>query len=387
MLAGRKLLLADDSITIQKVVDLTFADEGVEVIAVNNGAEALEKLEEVTPDVVLADVFMPEVSGYQVCEHIKTNEKLKRIPVMLLVGSFEPLDETEARRVGADDILTKPFQSIRNLVDKVGALLGGGAQTQASAEASAAGPLPLTVQPTDRMEVHTAELPQPEVSDGADERLAAVGLEVTTANTRPLSPEALERAQPGTEEVQPVETRSEEKMEEYSTSAASYEEFGDTLLELGHLERASVTRDDDILEIDLGIPTPPGYAPGTAAPGAALGVQAALATETRVDASPTAHSEVVWTTPAAPVVEWNVGSLGEPFVEPSARAEAEVSQPPAPGQITLDQIAPEVVDLIARRAVEKLSERVIREIAWEVVPQLAELLIKRQLEEKESQLR
>ena len=122
MLAGRKLLLADDSITIQKVVDLTFADEGVNVLCVSNGREAIERLEEFMPDVVLADVFMPEMNGYEVCEYIKQNDKFKHIPVMLLVGSFEPFDEEEARRVGANDTLTKPFQSIRRLIEKVGLL-------------------------------------------------------------------------------------------------------------------------------------------------------------------------------------------------------------------------------------------------------------------------
>ncbi len=124
----RKLLLADDSITIQKVIDLTFADEGFAVTTVGNGEEAIEKLAEVMPDIVLADVFMPGKSGYEVCEHIKRNAQLQHVPVILLVGSFEPFDETEARRVGADDVLTKPFQSIRQLVNKVGALLGGAAK-------------------------------------------------------------------------------------------------------------------------------------------------------------------------------------------------------------------------------------------------------------------
>ena len=89
LLAGRKLLLADDSVTIQKVIDLTFADEGVHVIAFGNGREAIDHIEEAAPDVVLADVFMPVMNGYEVCEYIKQNEKLKHISVMLLVGSFE----------------------------------------------------------------------------------------------------------------------------------------------------------------------------------------------------------------------------------------------------------------------------------------------------------
>ena len=130
MVTGRKLLLADDSATIQKVVDLTFSDEGLEVITVGDGQQALEMLDEVVPDIVLADVFMPGLSGYQLCEYIKQTERFSHIPVMLLVGSFEPFDEAEARRVGADDYLTKPFQSIRTLIGKVGGLLSGGGASQ-----------------------------------------------------------------------------------------------------------------------------------------------------------------------------------------------------------------------------------------------------------------
>jgi CheY-like chemotaxis protein len=126
LVTGRKLLLADDSATIQKVVDLTFSDEGLEVITVSDGRRAIEMLEEVVPDIVLADVFMPGLNGYEVCEHIKRSERFRHIPVMLLVGSFEPFDEAEARRVGADDHLTKPFLSIRTLIGKVGNLLSGG---------------------------------------------------------------------------------------------------------------------------------------------------------------------------------------------------------------------------------------------------------------------
>lgn len=119
----RKLLLADDSITIQKVVNLTFADEGIEVISVGDGDSAMEKVRREAPDLILADVNMPGLSGYQICEQIKQSDETRKIPVILLVGSFEPFDESEAYRVGADDYLTKPFQSIRQLVTKVSDLL------------------------------------------------------------------------------------------------------------------------------------------------------------------------------------------------------------------------------------------------------------------------
>ena len=122
---GRKLLLADDSPTVQKVVSLTFGDEGMAVTTVGSGQEALAELGREVPDVVLADVHMPPPNGYELCALIKRDERTRGVPVMLLVGSFEPFDEAEARRVGADDVLTKPFQSIRELVNKVGGLLGG----------------------------------------------------------------------------------------------------------------------------------------------------------------------------------------------------------------------------------------------------------------------
>ena len=119
-----KLLLADDSVTIRKVVELTFTDEGLDVTTVANGEEAMQKLAEIQPDIVIADVNMPEPTGYQICEHIKQNEATRDIPVLLVVGSFEPFDQTEAERVGADGFLTKPFQSIRDLILRVDELLG-----------------------------------------------------------------------------------------------------------------------------------------------------------------------------------------------------------------------------------------------------------------------
>ena len=127
MLSGRrKLLLADDSPTVRKVVEMFFGEEGYEVVAVGGGAEALRELEaEPPPDVLLADAVMPGPDGYELCERVKRDARLSKVPVVLLVGTFEPFNEAEARRVGADTVLTKPFQSIRDLVSKVGSLLGG----------------------------------------------------------------------------------------------------------------------------------------------------------------------------------------------------------------------------------------------------------------------
>ena len=122
-MSNRRILLADDSVTIRKVIDLTFADEEIDVVAVADGDSAIDRVSDAKPDVVLADVHMPGLNGYQVCELIKSNADTKDIPVVLLVGSFEPFDEAEAARVGADAHLTKPFQSIKVLVDKVSELM------------------------------------------------------------------------------------------------------------------------------------------------------------------------------------------------------------------------------------------------------------------------
>ncbi|MGH9581124.1 MAG: response regulator, partial [Terriglobales bacterium] len=104
-----KILVADDNSNIQKMVGLALKDQGIEVIAVGNGEAAVRKIPDVQPDVVLADVFMPVRNGYEVCEFIKKSDKFSHIPVILLVGAFDPLDEQEAQRVGADGVLKKPF--------------------------------------------------------------------------------------------------------------------------------------------------------------------------------------------------------------------------------------------------------------------------------------
>ncbi|RQW83790.1 MAG: response regulator [Geobacter sp.] len=115
---GTTLLLADDSITIQKVVGIIFANEDYELVVVDNGISALEKAREIRPDVMLVDALMPGKSGYEVCEEVRRDPLLKGIPLLLLVGAFEPFDEDKARMSGADDYITKPFES-QSLIDKV----------------------------------------------------------------------------------------------------------------------------------------------------------------------------------------------------------------------------------------------------------------------------
>ena len=104
-----KILVADDNANIQKMVALAFEERGIQVISVGNGEAAVRRIPDLAPDLVLADIFMPVRNGYEVCEFVKKDERFSHVPVILLVGAFDPLDEKEARRVGADGVLKKPF--------------------------------------------------------------------------------------------------------------------------------------------------------------------------------------------------------------------------------------------------------------------------------------
>ncbi|MGH9735031.1 MAG: response regulator [Candidatus Acidiferrales bacterium] len=104
-----RILVADDNSNIQKMVALALEERGIDVVSVGNGEAAVRRIPDLSPDLVLADVFMPVRNGYEVCEFVKTNERFSHVPVILLVGAFDPLDEKEARRVGADGVLKKPF--------------------------------------------------------------------------------------------------------------------------------------------------------------------------------------------------------------------------------------------------------------------------------------
>src|SRR5436305_8997382 len=142
----RRILLADDSVTIQKVIELTFMDEDFEVRAVSNGDEALALLPEVKPDFIIADVHMPGANGYEVCRRAK--QLRAGVPVLLLVGTFEPFDENEARAAGADSFLKKPFDS-QELLQRVQELLASTPQTpQATAAAAAPAVTERTPLPT-----------------------------------------------------------------------------------------------------------------------------------------------------------------------------------------------------------------------------------------------
>lgn len=132
----KQILVADDSITIQKVAELTFPEADYEVTCVSNGAQALQRLGQLRPDAALLDVVMPEQNGYDVCAHIRQNPETSWVPVLLLTGAFEPFDEKRAREVGADGQIKKPFES-RALLTRVEQLLAARPRPGTAAAAQA----------------------------------------------------------------------------------------------------------------------------------------------------------------------------------------------------------------------------------------------------------
>ncbi len=139
---GKKILLADDSITIQKVISITFSSPDYEITIVDNGNDAIKKAGEVKPDILLTDIVMPGKNGYEVCDAVKGNPALQGTPVLLLTGAFEAFDEQKAKQAGADAWLSKPFET-QALIDKVNTLLSRPAvKKPAEARPAAAKPVP-----------------------------------------------------------------------------------------------------------------------------------------------------------------------------------------------------------------------------------------------------
>ena len=153
MATTRSLLLADGSVTIQRVMELTFAHEDIRVTAVSDGRKAIQHLDTQPVDVVLADVDLPEIDGYSLAAHIRRVPRLKTLPVLLLAGAFEPVDQAKAREVGSDGVITKPFEPqvvvtrVKELIDQRDRQKTPLPSKAAKAEEAAPPPKPTPVPP------------------------------------------------------------------------------------------------------------------------------------------------------------------------------------------------------------------------------------------------
>jgi CheY-like chemotaxis protein len=169
-----KLLLADDSVTIQRVIELTFADEDVKVTAVGDGQTAIDRITADPPDIVLADVGMPARDGYEVAAFVKNTPDLAHIPVLLLTGAFEPVDDAKASAVRCNGVLAKPFEP-QLLISRVKELLGtaGGAVPAETPESQGLG--------TDRTREDDETGPIPDVPPPASQAFTADDFSLDTA--------------------------------------------------------------------------------------------------------------------------------------------------------------------------------------------------------------
>jgi CheY-like chemotaxis protein len=186
-----KLLLADDSVTIQRVVELTFSGEDVQVVTVGDGEQAIARIPVERPDIVLADIGMPKRSGYDVAAFVKGRPDLAHIPVLLLAGAFEPVDDARAQQVKCDGVLVKPFEP-QQVVSRVRELVEG---VRERAIPGFAPELPETVAPppmprAERMSVvePPARKAEPKLDDYFQGLDAALAVLDAKAESRPSAP-------------------------------------------------------------------------------------------------------------------------------------------------------------------------------------------------------
>lgn len=191
------------------MVSLAFEERGVNVVSVGNGEAAVRRIPDLNPDLVLADVFMPVRNGYEVCEFVKKDTRFAHIPVILLVGAFDPLDEKEARRVGADGVLKKPFVPPDPLIAMVMSALEKNPSIAAELAKARETPAEPPPPPIPAMEIPAKAEPKPlpEFPEPSPEEAAAIyGF---GKGVRTLDDEELEAKTPKAPVVEAVEEEEE----------------------------------------------------------------------------------------------------------------------------------------------------------------------------------
>jgi CheY-like chemotaxis protein len=392
---------------------LTFSDSDLDLVCVGNGLRALEKVREDRPDLILADAVMPEKNGYEVCEAIKGDPATSRIPIILLTGTFEPFDRARAERIGADAIVSKPFDS-QQLLRQVEALLARADVAPSTATvalripeeialgAGAPAGRGLEPEPFDTgfsPEDFTGSIRVP-TGDPFEEEFGRG--DVDSAIDAFEKAESVPAAVPAPPEV--AATFEEEIIEESSWLAEEPERQAGP--ERPHWVKAQMPpapalfgkeappmRADEAptAEIVAGRfdlrPTEPFSPPSGSARVEEITADAAHAlfdvpqpaakSDERAAAPPEPHPIEAPEAPAAPAHE--------------LEALAQTSSIPELAQMLSSvsrgaDLSEADIDRLAARIVEKLSDRVIREIAWEVIPDMAEIVIKQRIKELEADL-
>ncbi len=369
-----KVLVADDSITIQKVIGIIFGGEEYSLTIVDNGKAAIDKAREINPDILLIDALMPGMTGYEVAEAVRSTPSLASKPILILTGSFEPFDEEKAKKCGADDFIAKPFES-QQIITKVRELLELGRsraisplpeppQTAAETVSEQASEVifqseaPQPAAPADIWGAFTPEAEPPVeavVSAAAPSTVAGepdVFAIVSEENDAQLvQPTAAVESAPshtGSQWV-PVEENTFE-FEEEPIVAPPADAFAVRTPPAQEMAFGDVTFEDE-----PAAPAPPAF---SAVPEAAF-----TAPEPDFTApAPTFEAPVVPAAPFAP--------LADPtpvFTAAAASATSATSATAAPAALSEEQL---------RAALAAVSKDVIERIVWEIVPDLAEAMIR-----------
>jgi len=370
-----KVLVADDSITIHKLVSLALKEEDVEIYTVSNGFDAVEKIKEIKPDVVLADIFMPRKTGYEVCSFVKSNPELSYIPVVLMVGTFEPFDEDEAKNSGYDGVLVKPFETeqllqiVRSSIQKS---LSNRSKDGDSHEEYLETSLDETVAVDEIYE-----------EDGVDE----VEREIPGLETHVKTVKA---------KVEEPELKSMESViaEHTSNNSFSAEEFkppstGELdILDIPAIEigKESFDEDEDILGVrekigfikksqEVSVPSEDEIFVGEVEEKEEKDEEELLEVYEETDED----EEEVILVEEGDFSEKGGGATLEKLEKEEVEVK-EVKEGVATSKIGELNLNDKIVEEITKKVVEKISVDVVEKIAWEVVPELAELLIKKNIE-------
>jgi CheY-like chemotaxis protein len=381
------LLLADDSVTIQRVIELTFADEDVQVVAVSDGDEAIARLAKTPPDIVLADVGMPGKNGYEVAQHIKTTPRLSHIPVVLLTGAFEPIDQAKAAAAGCDGVLAKPFEP-QLVIGRVKELLSRSKAPVAPAQASATRPLS-AASPAPSVAAASAAGASIAAAPPAP-RPAPVAVPAPAAPPAPVSaPPAV--AAPAPVGAAPAATLGAASMSAASSGAASakadesadyFDRLDQALANLSKgAERGAPKAAQAVAETVDWFSSEPqkGAQAASAASSTAWNKTAPLPPRPAAVTQPAAVAQ-----PAAiaqppvlpPLADAFAALLAAEQTQPrSSTAPAwPIVAPPAP------TISEDVIAEVVRRVLEQLSDKVMREAVAEKVSTIAERLVREEIE-------
>ncbi|PYR43706.1 MAG: hypothetical protein DMF93_02415 [Acidobacteria bacterium] len=388
------LLLADDSVTIQRVIELTFADEDVQVVAVSDGDQAIERLEAATPpDIVLADIGMPGKNGYEVAQYIRQSPKLSHIPVVLLTGAFEPVDQALAAEAGCDGVLAKPFEP-QLVISRVKELLAKSHQLPASINAEVAPPLEIPAaqqapdvpdpRATPTSPIASAAVPLDDYFDQLD--AAITSRQAATPPPTPPTPVSL----PGeahVTEAAPLDSEIDWFGAAGAGSGSAATEQWDLpappapepAIDLPLAQEPPELTPFDIASFEAPAFEPPAQPSRT--PNALPAVEASAAAAPSMPASAAAHTT---TGGAAAVAE--LPTLADAFAALLASEQHDHAPAVWPSSHAA-AITDDVVEQVTRLVLERLTDRAIRETVGDIVSRVAEQFVREEIAKIKSALR